>query len=304
MNKAFLFPGQGSQRVHMGEDLYAESEVARRVFDLAQTVIPDLLKVCFGDDQAVLDQTEYAQPAIVTVSAALWECIPERVQAGYVTGHSLGEYSALYAAGVLGLPEVLQLVKERGTIMAAAARKISGGMVAVMGLDYSELQDLLVQLDLSDQLFPANRNSPQQTVLSGYDEAIEKFSEAAFAKGAKTVRLGVSGPFHSPLMGEAAQEFAAVLKEFDFQEPRLPLVSPTTGCKLSKPAEVRGALLNQLTEPVKWTETVTWLSKAGVDTVIEVGPGQVLTGLVKRIDPSLHRINVNQLHQVYSLVEQ
>ncbi|NLY55168.1 MAG: ACP S-malonyltransferase [Firmicutes bacterium] len=302
MDKAFLFPGQGSQQIQMGADLYAESAVAKEVFDLAQTIVPDLLSVCFGDDQALLDRTEYAQPAIVTVSAALWECLPAQTRVGYVTGHSLGEYSALYAAGVLGIAEVLQLVRERATLMARVAGRISGGMVAVMGLDYAEIQSLLVQLGLTDRLYPANRNSPQQTVLSGLDEAITEFSEAALARGAKVVRLGVSGPFHSPLMSGAAKEFAVVLNEFAFKEPSLPVISPTTGGMLRTAAEIREALINQLTGPVRWTETVVWLSKAGVRTVIEVGPGKVLTGLVKRTDPGLQRINISRLADVDTLL--
>ncbi|MBO8126713.1 MAG: ACP S-malonyltransferase [Firmicutes bacterium] len=303
MTRAYLFPGQGSQEPGMGQDLYQTHPEARAIMDQAESLVPGLLEACFSDDDTVLNQTEIVQPAIVTVSAALWELLPQDLREGYVTGHSLGEYSALYAAGFLSFADTLRLVKERARLMGEAAREVSGGMMAVMGVEYAELVRLIQEWDLTEEVFPANRNSAQQTVISGTEKGLEFFGGKAKEKGLKAVRLKVTGPFHSPLMEPVAEAFRSSLSEFTFQEPALPLVSATTAQVVKDPAELKEILVKQFTSPVLWTDTVSWLVQSGVQTVVEVGPGKVLTGLIRRIDRSLGRVNIQTAADIAAWAE-
>lgn len=301
-NRAFIFPGQGSQSPQMAQELYKNSSIARAYLEQAEKIVPGLLSACVGDASELLAQTEMAQPAIFTVSALLWQELPVDFRQGYLAGHSLGEYTALFAAGVLDFNTALQVVKIRAELMGKTAQKVGGGMLAVIGLDGQEMRSVIAQLQLDTIVFLANQNSPQQMVLSGTNAGLQLMEEYLGTKdGVRSVRLAVSGPFHSPLMAPVAQEFAAVINALPLAEPQLPLVSPTTGGLLTTATEVRQALLQQFSSPVLWTNTVVWLSKHGVQNLVEVGPGKVLTGLVRRIDPSLRRFNVQGLKDVNSV---
>lgn len=304
MDRAYVFPGQGSQSPEMAKKLYESSALARERLEIAEEEVPGLLEACTEPGGELLEQTEIVQPAIFAVSAILWDLLPAELRsASYLAGHSLGEYSALYAAGVMDYRMALRLVKARAQVMGSVASAVGGGMLAVIGPEYANLVGLIKELGLEQELFPANQNSPGQTVLSGTQEALEK--AAAFLKEQpevkKVVPLAVSGPFHSPLISQVTQEFGPILDKMDFSEPRLPVVSPTAVCLVERIDQIKEMLLAQFTSPVLWTETVLWLHEHGVRTIIEVGPGKVLTGLVRRIESDFARINVSNEQEALAL---
>jgi [acyl-carrier-protein] S-malonyltransferase len=290
---ALVFPGQGSQFVGMGRALYEGSAAARRVFDHADEVLGfRLSRLCFDGPADDLEDTVNAQPAILTVSVAALEALRERanaagakIQPAVVAGHSLGEFTALVAAGVLDFSSALRIVRERGRLMKEAGQESPGGMAAVIGLDRDTLADLVAQAEADGVVALANDNCPGQSVISGELGALQRAMELAKQAGAKRVaRLGISIASHSPLMARASQQLRERLDGLTLQPPRVPVVANATGAAMHTVEEIRQELAHHVERPVNWTRSVREMLDAGVATFVEVGPGQVLSGLIRRID--------------------
>lgn len=296
MTTAYLFPGQGSQSVGMGRALYAQYPVARAVFDQADTWLGFALsQLCFEGSAAELADTALQQPALYTVGMARWAVITagDWPRPAYLAGHSLGEITALAAAGSLSFVAGLHLVRERGRLMAAADTQQPGGMAAILGLDAAQVAALCAAASAATgaPVALANDNSPTQQVISGAEVALQDALARAHAAGAaKVQRLPISIASHSPLMADVADGLRAVLDTLPVNSPRIPVVSSVTAEPLPAPRRIRETLAQQLTASVRWTETVRYLVARGVDEMIEVGPGDVLTRIGKRIDPTVRRV--------------
>ncbi|MCC7355815.1 MAG: ACP S-malonyltransferase [Anaerolineae bacterium] len=296
---AFLFPGQGSQTVGMGRDLAAQHPAAAAVFAETDGVLGfPLSRLCFEGPAEVLTDTINAQPAILAASIAAlraWEAMGNVPQPRFVAGHSMGEYSALCAAGALSLADGLRLVRERGRLMKRAGEAQPGGMAAVLGLERTLLEAACAQAsqETGRVVQVANDNAPGQIVISGDRTALERAGELAKAAGAKRViPLAVSIAAHSPLMQSALDDFRRGVEATPMQLPTIPVVSNVRACPLDGVAAIREELVLQLISPVRWTESVGRMASQGVATFVEVGPGTVLTGLVKRIAPAARTANV------------
>lgn len=304
MSIAFVFPGQGSQVVGMGRDVYDQSPAARAVFDQADSILGfALTRLCFDGPEEELTATANAQPAILTKSLALLAALAESGHqsvaqcASFVAGHSLGEYSALAAAGALDLPTALRLVRRRGELMSNG---YNGTMAAIIGMDEDALEDVCAEASAADEpVVIANYNAPGQLVISGAVAAIGRALPLAKARGAKrAMPLKVSAAFHSPLMREAAQRLSAVVREAEICRATPPVISNVTTAPIHKAEAIRHELVEQVTAPVRWIASVERMVAAGVDTFVEVGPGSVLTGLIKRIAPKARLFNVNDTSSV------
>jgi [acyl-carrier-protein] S-malonyltransferase len=302
MKVAFCFPGQGSVEAGMGRDVVEAVPEAREVFDRASEACGlDLAELCFEAPLEELVETEVQQPALVATSLAILAALrSEGIEPDVVVGHSVGEFAALAAAGSMGDAEAVSLVRERGLAMAEAARQHPGAMAAILGLDDEVVERLCRRIA---GVWPANYNCPGQLVISGSKEAVEECCEQAEAEGARrTVKLKVSGAFHSPLVARAAERLRPALARVRFHETRAPFMSTVTA--RIEPAQRAGTLLvDQLTAPVKFTQAATALVKDGARTFVEVGPGNVLSGLVKRIDRSVKAIPVNNVEGLKKLKE-
>ena len=303
-NIALIFPGQGSQYVGMGQDVYEASPAAREIYRRAELAAGyDIKSLCFNGPAEVLNDTSNAQPAIVTTSIAILEALRERwaalglnVSPRLVAGHSLGEYSALVAAGILEFEEAVRLVKERGRLMKEAGESLPGGMAAVLGLDDGTLERVLERARALGIVYPANYNSPGQTVISGEIAALGAAMQMALAEGAKRViRLAVSIAAHSPVMQRAGEQFAEALARINLADARIPLVGNVTGQVISSAADIRLELEQQITKSVRWAQSVTEMMGQGVNTFVEVGPGQVLSGLVKRVNREVTALSIGDL---------
>jgi [acyl-carrier-protein] S-malonyltransferase len=284
---AFLFPGQGSQYVGMGKDLYDHDPAARELFDLAEEVtgLP-LKRLCFEGPMPELTETVNLQPAVTVVNLCLHQAlIKGGVAPSAVCGHSLGEYSALFAAGVLSAGDTVKAVQMRGALMQREAERHPGAMAAVIGLAPDKLAGLVEPLAAEGPLALANFNTPEQTVISGAKELVARSSDAAKAAGARVVPLKVSGAWHSPLMADAGPDFAAFLATLSFEKPSLPVYLNATAAPETDPERLRQAMSRQLTSPVRWADLILNLKHTGVDTWVEVGPKNVLKGLVRKILP-------------------
>ena len=284
---AFLFPGQGSQYVGMGQDLFQADPAARRLFELAeQTTGLPLQRLCFTGPMEELTLTVNLQPAVTVINLCLCQALAAAgVVPHAVCGHSLGEYGALFAAGVLSAADTLAAVAMRGRLMHREAEKYPGAMAAVIGLTPEKLQGLVRPLAKEGPVALANFNTPEQTVVSGSPEMVAKAGNLAKAEGARVVPLKVSGAWHSPLMEGASADFTACLERLDFKVPRLPVYLNATAAPETKPELLRQRMSAQLTSPVRWAELILNLQASGVDTWVEVGPKNVLTGLVRKILP-------------------
>lgn len=291
MKVAFCFPGQGSQDVGMGEAVTARFPAARAIYDEASEVAGfDVARVCFEGPIDELTRTEVQQPALVATSLACLRAVESlSVVPDYVIGHSVGEYSALAAAGALSTHDTLALVHARGQATAEAAREHPGAMAAVLGLEDAVVEELCADIE---GVWPANYNCPGQIVVSGESASVDRLIEAATERGARrAVKLRITGAFHSPLVGRAAEQLRPALERVAWSEPAVPFMSTTTA-KIEPAQRLTELLVEQLTGPVKFTQAVRGLVEEGVGMFVEIGPGQVLSALLKRCDRSLRTVAV------------
>jgi len=291
---ALLFPGQGSQFVGMGKALCDVSAVARGVFEEADAALGfSLSRLCFEGPEEELKQTANTQPAILTHSVAAWRDLqarfPERLEgAAFAAGHSLGEYSANVAAGALGFADAVLLVRQRGLFMQDAVPRGAGAMAAIVGLAPEEVEAACREASQGEVVSPANFNSPEQTVIAGTTAAVARASAACTARGAKrAIPLAVSAPFHCALMAPARERLRPLLEAARFSDAPVPVVTNVDARLETRGSALRDALARQVDAPVRWVESVRALAAEGVDRGLEIGPGNVLAGLVRRIDKAI-----------------
>jgi [acyl-carrier-protein] S-malonyltransferase len=303
---AFVFPGQASQYPGMGKELAEKYPVARAVFEEADQALGfSISKVCLAGTEDELKLTANTQPAILTVSIAVQRVLAEKGLApDFVAGHSLGEYSALVAAGSLRFADAVVLVRKRGTYMQEAVPAGVGAMAAIMGLSPAVVADACKRAAEGEVCSAANLNSSEQTVISGHAAAVKRAVEIASQLGAKrAVMLPVSAPFHSALMAPAQDRLAEDLKKTEFAPLHVPLVTNVDADTIESGAEAREALIRQVTAPVRWEESVHTLIDDGVNTFVEVGPGRVLTGLLRQIERSVAALNVEDEKSLAATLE-
>jgi [acyl-carrier-protein] S-malonyltransferase len=299
---AFCFPGQGSLEAGMGREIAEAVPEAREVFTLGSRVAGlDLIHLVFDASEDELVETEVQQPALVATSLAVLAGIRKRgIKPDFVVGHSVGEFAALAATGVLRVEEAIALVRERGLAMAEAAKRNPGSMAAILGLDDETVERICRRIV---NVWPANYNCPGQIVVSGENPAVDEACEAATNEGARrAVKLRVSGAFHSPLVAKAADRLRPALDKVKFNEPTAPFMSTVTA-RIEDAKRVGPLLVDQLTAPVRFTQAAQALMKEGANTFVEVGPGNVLSGLVKRIDRSVRTISVDSPEAIDKLEE-
>ena len=297
---AFVFPGQGTQYEKMGEVLYnsvscENKKIIDRVFENNEEV----KKVIFEGTKDELKDTKFAQPAIALFSVVLTKLLKEKgINPDFVAGHSLGEYSSLYAAGFLNEVDTLKLISARGKIMSEA--KIEGSMAAILGLSSNEVENICNNID--GVIEAVNYNEPKQTVVAGEKDAIEKSLEIFKEKGARrALPLAVSGPFHSSLMRPVAEILKKEFENYSWNDAKTPIVANTTANILTSSNEIKNELYNQTFGPVKWVDTINKLSENGVTNIYEVGPGKVLAGLVKKINKEIEVVNIENVENIESL---
>ena len=282
MKNALVFPGQGSQKLNMMKDFYEEFRISRDVMDRACEILNfDLKSVVFGKNDLELTKTYNAQPALLTASEMVFEVLRSKgLSFSAVAGHSLGEYSALVAAGVLRFEDALQAVRLRGILMESAIPSGAGSMMAVLGLPPEKVEKIVERLD---GVHVANYNSLKQVVVSGEITSLLNSMETFKSVGARrVVPLNVSGPFHSPLMKPAKEKFSEFLSSLEFRNPVVPVILNVTGKPAETVSEIKTALIDQLTSPVRWVASVKSMEEMGITDYIEVGPGNVLGGLIRR----------------------
>jgi [acyl-carrier-protein] S-malonyltransferase len=299
---AFCFPGQGSLEAGMGREIAEAVPEAREVLELASRAAElDLVHLTFDAPEAELVDTEVQQPALVATSLAVLAAIRKRgIKPDFVVGHSVGEFAALAAAGALRVEEAVAVVRERGLAMAEAARRNPGSMAAILGLDDETVERICRRIL---NVWPANYNCPGQIVVSGENPAVDEACEAATNEGARrAVKLRVSGAFHSPLVAKAADRLRPALEKVRFNEPAAPFMSTVTA-RIEDAKRMAPLLVEQLTAPVRFTQAAQALMKEGANTFVEIGPGNVLSGLVKRIDRSAKTISIDSPAAIEKLEE-
>lgn len=303
MKTAFLFSGQGAQKLGMAKDLYDEFDIVRETFDQASQVLGYDLRGLIDNDEAKLNETQYTQPAILTTSVAIFRLLSEQgIKPDLVAGLSLGEYSALVASGALGFAEAVALVAKRGQYMTEAAPTGSGKMVAVMNTEAALIEEICEQASERGIVSPANYNTPAQIVIGGQAEAVDYAVELLKEAGVKRlIELKVSGPFHTAILKPASEKLAKELEQVSFNSFNLELISNTTA-KVMKDTEIKELLTRQVMEPVRFYESIETMKELGVQRFIEVGPGKVLSGFIKKIDKEASFTNVEDLASFKALL--
>lgn len=297
---AIIFPGQGSQKVGMANDLYEHNEAATEILNQAQTQMDfDILETMFTDSEEKLGQTENTQPALLTHSSALLQAL-EKLDADYTMGHSLGEYVSLVASGVLAFEDAVKIVRKRGQLMAAAFPDGVGSMAAVLGLGYEAVEEICQKLSTENEIIePANINAPGQIVVSGHKTLIDQLVAEGKAMGAKRVLpLAVSGPFHSSMMQVIEADFATYIDQFEWHDAQFPVVQNVHAKGETDAKVIKSNMIKQLYSPVQFIESTQWLIDQGVDHFIEIGPGKVLSGLIKKINRDVKLTSIQTLEDV------
>lgn len=298
MKIAFIFSGQGAQCSGMGKELYDQFECVRNVFDLADKALGFSIKdICFNDDERI-NETEYTQPAILTMSMAMYALASEKgIKADYVAGLSLGEYSALTASGVFNFEDAVCLVRKRGRFMTEAVPKGQGAMSAVLNLDRDNIEKACEEASSeSEKVWIANYNAPGQIVIAGNTVAVDKADKLVIEKGAKrVVRLNVSGPFHTILLKPASDRLNSELKCININDMNIPVATNLTGDLIKDKSEIIDILTKQVMNPVRWEETINKFISLGVDTFIELGPGKALCSFVKKISKNVKVFNIEDM---------
>jgi len=300
---AFLFPGQGSQSVGMGQDLYEEFDTVREIFDMAEeTVKMHLSRLCFKGPMEELTRTVNLQPAITAINLACLETIRRQARQPAVSaGHSLGEYCALHAAGVVTAEDTMRLVHRRGELMHREATRNAGAMHALIGLDIDAVNALVEQGQKHGPVSVANHNMEKQIVITGAPAAVAAVSGLAVDQGARAVPLKVSGAWHSELIQGAEPDFKTFLETVDFTEPATPVLFNVTAASESDPLTIKSLMVRQMTHPVKWYDSMLQLKSDGVATFVEIGPGRVLTGLLRKILPRDYGAAVYNVYDLKTL---
>jgi len=301
---AFVFPGQGSQSPGMGKELAENFPVARQVFDEADDALGFAIsRLCFDGPAEDLQLTENTQPAILTVSVAAFRAMQEAgIDApAFVAGHSLGEYSALVASGALSLSEAVRTVRARGRYMQEAVPVGTGAMAAVVGADADAISRICAEASANQVCSIANINAPNQIVIAGNTEAVDRAVELLSGVARKVVKLKVSAPFHCALMKPAQDRLARDLEALNFSEPAMPVVTNVDARATTAPDELRDALVRQVSAPVRWVESMQLLIERGVDTFVEAGPGKVLSGLMRQINRDVKMLNVEDAASLQKL---
>lgn len=297
---AIVFPGQGAQKVGMANDLYNEETAATAILNSAQEAVDfDLLETMFNDSEGKLGETENTQPALLTHSVALLNALKD-IDADYTMGHSLGEYSSLVAAGVLKFEDAVKIVRKRGQLMAQAFPNGVGSMAAVLGLSYEEVDTICKDLSTDEELIePANINCPGQIVVSGHKTLIDKLAEEGKALGAKRVLpLAVSGPFHSSMMQVIEKDFEAYIDQFEWHDAQFPIIQNVNAQGETDATTIKQNMVKQLYSPVQFIKSTEWLIDQGVDHFIEIGPGKVLSSLIKKINRDVKLTSIQTLDDV------
>ena len=296
-----LFPGQGSQSVGMVANLYNRYSYVKELFKIAdETLGFSLSKLILEGPKEKLDQTENTQPAIFLASISIFEMVRREsdidlTNAKYFAGHSLGEYSALAASGSINFEQTIKLLKARGKAMQSAVPKGEGGMLAVLGTEIKIISDLLNENQKKYQCFIANDNSTGQIVLSGMNKDLDALTEDLKKNTIKNIRLPVSAPFHSKLMSSATEIMKQEINQLNFIHPKNTIISNVTSLEITEPNQIKELLIKQIENPVRWRESVIYMINKGVTKFVEIGPGKVLSGLVKRIDRSVTIVSINEL---------
>lgn len=298
---ALLFAGQGRQYVGMGKELYDNFEKARSAFDIADQVLNNnIKKICFEGPKEELDQTINTQPAVFTFNMAVYNTLSSKLKPDFIGGHSLGEVCAAVACQSLSLEQGLAIVQMRAKLMQKAASQINGSMIAVIGLGSEEIAFLIKDIE---GLYMSNFNSPQQTTISGPKDELEKAKDILKNKARTVVDLAVSGAFHSPYMQEAADEYSKYLSNIDFSDAQTSLIANFDANPKSWGSEIKNALVKQIASPVQFVKMLEHLSKQGVDTFIEIGPGKTLANLIKRTVPQSTTYTTDTIENMESFLE-